>query len=570
MSLGVGSRLTAMAANRVRPFVTSATAGFGQQAWRVAWAHTLGRLAPAHAREVRRRFGMLTEAECAHGRFDAAHYVAQLQQRSSATGVLPADPELHYLLAGARARYRPNVAFDPEVYAAAHPDVRVQGYEPFSYARAIGVFEARGPADALPADIPRPVRPHPLLRDILAYSATDTGSDHLIDVVVPVYRDLANTLRTLASVLAATDRARYEIVVVNDASPEPTIAEALEAMAVRGLITLRTNPQNLGFVASVNLALRVHSARDVILLNSDAEVFGDGLSRLIGHLERTPRAATVTPLSNAATILSYPIRLQDNHVPLELDARELDAMAAAVGRDAGNIELPTGVGFCMGLRRRCLEDIGPFDEAAFGRGYGEENDFCWRARGRGWTHLAATDVFVWHAGGGSFGAERETRVSHAMQVLAQRHPGYLPAVREFIHRDPLATARGRLDAARLRRMGGATLSLGRRATGGRRPGEAAATEPQASLICDIAPHWRRARIVVDGPAGFVNLPTLEADVRGDKVTALLEHLGVRCVRAPTTPEAMDTAPHMRGITDTVLGAARRTGRLAQADGRPSA
>ena len=41
----------------------------------------------------------------------------------------------------------------------------------------------------------------------------------------------------------------------------------------------------------------------------------------------------------------------------------------------------------MYIRRDCLDAVGPFDEAAFGRGYGEENDFCLRASHLGWRHV---------------------------------------------------------------------------------------------------------------------------------------------------------------------------------------
>ena len=82
---------------------------------------------------------------------------------------------------------------------------------------------------------------------------------------------------------------------------------------------------------------------------------------------------------------------------------ELDAAcrAANAGR---SVELPTTVGFCMYIRRAALADVGLFDAETFGRGYGEENDFCLRASARGWRHLLACDTFVYHEGAVSFGA----------------------------------------------------------------------------------------------------------------------------------------------------------------------
>ena len=57
----------------------------------------------------------------------------------------------------------------------------------------------------------------------------------------------------------------------------------------------------------------------------------------------------------------------------------------------------------MYLRRDCLDAVGVFRDDLFAQGYGEENDFCLRARHLGWRHVAAPGVFVAHRGAQSFG-----------------------------------------------------------------------------------------------------------------------------------------------------------------------
>ena len=83
--------------------------------------------------------------------------------------------------------------------------------------------------------------------------------------------------------------------------------------------------------------------------------------------------------------------------------RRLAALAAAAN-GAGVVEIPTGVGFCLYLKRDCLAEVGLLREDTFAQGYGEENDFCLRARHLGWRHVAATGVYVGHVGAASFGA----------------------------------------------------------------------------------------------------------------------------------------------------------------------
>ncbi len=76
---------------------------------------------------------------------------------------------------------------------------------------------------------------------------------------------------------------------------------------------------------------------------------------------------------------------------------------------------PTTVGFCMYIRRAALDEAGPFDAKTFGKGYGEENDFCLRSAALGWRHHIACDTFVRHEGGASFGAAADTGITRALR-----------------------------------------------------------------------------------------------------------------------------------------------------------
>jgi glycosyltransferase involved in cell wall biosynthesis len=239
--------------------------------------------------------------------------------------------------------------------------------------------------------------------------------------------------------------------VINDASPDADLTRDLQRLSDIGLFTLQRNARNQGFVVTVNSGLALHAERDVVVLNADTEVYDGWLDRLREAAWRHPKTGTVTPLSNNATICSYPRFLHDNPYLLEIPYATLDAMAARVNSGI-EVEAPTGVGFCMYLRRDCLDAVGDLDAERFGRGYGEENDFCQRAIGEGWRNVIAADVFVRHWGGASFEGEKTKRVNHALKVLDKLHPRYLKDVDAFIRRDPLAIARGNLDRARLAMM----------------------------------------------------------------------------------------------------------------------
>jgi len=211
-----------------------------------------------------------------------------------------------------------------------------------------------------------------------------------IDVVVPVFGAADDTTACLASVLGSTSGVRFEVVVVDDASPDPVLAAHLDELATRGRITLLRNEANVGFVVSCDRGMALHPDRDVVLLNSDTLVFDGWLDRLCGAAAQDPTIGTITPLSNDATLCNYPVPFALETAMDPAEARVLDELAAEV--NAGTVvDLPTGVGFCMFVRRALLDAIGGFDLERFGRGYGEEIDLCLRGEAGGWRNVAAAD-----------------------------------------------------------------------------------------------------------------------------------------------------------------------------------
>ena len=268
-----------------------------------------------------------------------------------------------------------------------------------------------------------------------------------VAVVVPVFKGLEVTQVCLASVQAAAGSLPAEVIVINDASPEPALADYCRRFCAESGSHLIEHDTNLGFVRSVNEGMQAAGQADVILLNSDTEVPARWLDRISAIADAHPKAASITPFSNNATICSYPHFCLDNPIVSGHDVSSLDQLVSSA--NAGEVvELPTGVGFCMYLRRTALDEIGDFDEAAFGRGYGEENDWCMRASAAGWRHLLCADLFVFHAGGASFGQDAKDLQASAMAVLESRYPDYNKQVAQFVERDPIEPLRFAIDRAR--------------------------------------------------------------------------------------------------------------------------
>jgi glycosyltransferase involved in cell wall biosynthesis/GT2 family glycosyltransferase len=245
-------------------------------------------------------------------------------------------------------------------------------------------------------------------------------------VAVPVYNAFDDVLECIES-LAASTPAGTPVLILDDASNDPRIAENVGPLArSKGFVYAR-KPANSGFVGTVNLAFAWCAPRDVVVLNSDIVVPPGWLERLQAAVYYRDTIATATPLTNHGTMLSVPYRnkpipdLVGGATAAEVDARIQQASLCL------RPILPTAIGHCIYFKRAALDTIGYFDEV-FAPGYGEEVDFSQRAVMSGFCHVAADDLFVYHKGSASFDPEKQSRQrqlqSEHEKIITARYPWY--------------------------------------------------------------------------------------------------------------------------------------------------
>ncbi len=257
-------------------------------------------------------------------------------------------------------------------------------------------------------------------------------------IIVPVF----NALEQLEACLRSISRSvptDTQVLLIDDASTDKRVLPLLQSWVndAKSYRRLLVNEINEGFVATVNHGMRL-AGTDVVLLNSDTEVTSGWLRCLADCLASDPLIATATPWSNNGEIVSIPVFCVANPAPANPDA--IASVITACGRP-GYPEMPTAVGFCMAISLRAIKLVGLFDEDTFGRGYGEENDFCQRAEQAGLRNVLCDDAYVVHHGGASFGPLGLKPDESSLQRLLAKHPDYQRKVSEFIQTDPLAPRR---------------------------------------------------------------------------------------------------------------------------------
>lgn len=199
----------------------------------------------------------------------------------------------------------------------------------------------------------------------------------VVSVIIPAYGKVDYTLRCLASIAADPPSAPYEVIVVDDCSPDDT-ADLLEQ--VRG-IRLIKNEANLGFIRSCNRGATEARGEYLLFLNNDTQVEPGWLDELLRTFSEFPGTGL------AGSKLVYPDgrlqeaggiiwqdgsawnfgRFQDPSLPVYNYAREVDYCSGA------SIMVP----------RTLFVDLGGFDEH-YAPAYCEDSDLALKVRSEGY------------------------------------------------------------------------------------------------------------------------------------------------------------------------------------------
>jgi GT2 family glycosyltransferase len=250
---------------------------------------------------------------------------------------------------------------------------------------------------------------------------------------MPVFNGYECLRDCIESVLRNTDLTLHTMIIIDDKSIDPRVALYLQELNEKKNgrnIEVQFSPDNLGFVKTINKGMRM-SPGDVIILNSDTIVTKDWANKLQRAAYSKPRVATSTPLSNYVTINGIPRPFRFNGIPAGMDAERFSDFLERISLRYYP-EVPAGVGFCMYIKRRVLEEIGYFDEMRFERGYAEETDFCMRAVKRGFVHVLDDATYIYHIGGVSFESvrdphvisEKNSMIERNLETLKTLHPEY--------------------------------------------------------------------------------------------------------------------------------------------------
>lgn len=245
------------------------------------------------------------------------------------------------------------------------------------------------------------------------------------DIIIPIYNAFDDFERCLDSIIRYTDLSKNRLILIDDASTDNRIQPYLEKIGTqfydKNIVVLQ-HDKNKGFSGSINDGINYANDSDVLILNSDTIVTKNWLAKIKSCAYSDCTIATVTPLSNNATLCSIPEFCQENQLP---EGYTLNEFAQLIEERSLHLYpvIPVGNGFCMFIKREVIDSVGLFDEETFQRGYGEETDFCYRAEQIGYHHVMCDDTYIYHSGSVSFLSEEKKKYIYEHErIVNERYP----------------------------------------------------------------------------------------------------------------------------------------------------
>jgi GT2 family glycosyltransferase len=232
-----------------------------------------------------------------------------------------------------------------------------------------------------------------------------------LSVVIVNWNTEALLRDCLKSVFGTVKGFAFEVIVVDNASSDGSVAMLkVEFPQVRRI----ENYENRGFAAANNQAFRIMTGRYALLLNSDTVLTEEAVHELYTFMEEHPEAVMAcgqllnadgskqNSIAGFPTLLSLLVNvsLLESLFPSRYPSKRCDYQHP--------IEVDSGVGACLIVRKSAIDGVGGLDERYFF--FFEETDWARTMKESGWKIYHVPSARIYHLQGKSVGAGIHSRI----------------------------------------------------------------------------------------------------------------------------------------------------------------
>lgn len=267
-----------------------------------------------------------------------------------------------------------------------------------------------------------------------------------LSIIIVNYNTYTLTKQTIDSVLEKKLKFEYEIMLVDNASQDDSMArlqEDYKELISQGLLNITLNDANLGFAKANNIGMRKSKGEYILLLNSDTYVVEDCLQQCMQYIEHYNTEAAIQGENECkigalgckvilpdgtldhACKRGFPTPRASFYYFLKLHKRDKVkyGLYDALHLDENEVgEVDCLMGAFMLMPRHVLDQVGLLDEDFFM--YGEDIDLCYRIKEGGYKIMYYPEASIIHYKGGS-SKKRRTKVIYdfhnAMWIFYKKH-----------------------------------------------------------------------------------------------------------------------------------------------------
>ena len=262
-----------------------------------------------------------------------------------------------------------------------------------------------------------------------------------LSAIIPVF-GAKKELQAMLNIAASHPRIS-EIIIVDDGSPvgDYKLVQNL-ALIIDKTVVVR-HIKNTGFSGACNTGIALaDSNNDILLLNSDSVLPKASISLLIVHSCIEPLAATIGSISNENGFFSAPF-CPEITKKLEYGDDSIIRLMLELSQIAHE-EVVSNNGYVLYISRDAIDQVGYLDKSIYGKGYGEESDFCLRARNQGLKNICSFLACGYHRGAGSFGLDKNKLKHVNSRLIRAIHPEYLDLLRNYENSSKLKMLQGKI------------------------------------------------------------------------------------------------------------------------------
>ena len=231
-----------------------------------------------------------------------------------------------------------------------------------------------------------------------------------VSVIMINYNTYNLTVNAVNSILKYTADIRYEIILIDNASPDGS-GEKLKEYFKDKIIYVQSGG-NLGTSKAFNLGLTKAKGKYILWLNTDVLVQDNFIKTLYGYMEKNAdcgicggnlRNANNEPIHSFAELPSLKTVKRNMGICCLIRNK---LFKSGIKKQYNFSSAPINVGYITGadmmIRSAVIDEIGGFDEDIFM--YGEESEFTFRMkRLTKYKAVSVPDAIMQHLEGGSFG-----------------------------------------------------------------------------------------------------------------------------------------------------------------------